>query len=215
MIKGPGVITGVFIYICGMRYLNLHGLGALPVGFKGKINGKAFSIRIQYDAFGGVKAQLFSDDDGSIITTIQGNKGEVESKGSAFGQWALIGTELNSKVGKYFDKDKDQIRKRAKEFIKQLYSEVVDFNKGKDTRIKKAQTVVIAPKPTVKKAPVKVITKKEIVKTAAKKETKFSTKLDKMRSAEAPGKRKAGPNAKKPYYYEYRRNRTDKPGTKL
>ncbi len=48
-----------------------------------------------------------------------------------------------------------------------------------------------------------------------KKETKYSTKLDKMRSAEAPGKRAAGPNAKKPYYYEYRRNRTDKPGTKL
>ncbi len=208
-------MSGVFVYICGMRILNLQGIGALPVGFKGKINGKAFSIRVQYDAFGGVKAQLFSDDDGSIITTVQGNKGEIEPKGSSFGQWALIGTELNSKVGKYYDKDKDQIRKKAKEFIKNLHSEVVDFNKGKDTRIKKVQTVVIAPKPTVKKAPVKATAKKETVKAPAKKETKYSTKLDKMRSAEAPGKRAAGPNAKKPYYYEYRRNRTDKPGTKL
>jgi hypothetical protein len=49
----------------------------------------------------------------------------------------------------------------------------------------------------------------------AKKETKYSVKLDKMRTAKAPGKRKAGPNAEKPYYYENRRNRTDKPGTKL
>jgi len=49
----------------------------------------------------------------------------------------------------------------------------------------------------------------------AKKEVKYSAKLDKLRQAEAPGKRKAGKDAKKPYYYEYRKNRTDKPGTKL
>lgn len=169
-------MSGVFVYICGMRILNLQGIGALPVGFKGKINGKAFSIRVQYDAFGGVKAQLFSDDDGSIITTVQGNKGEIEPKGSSFGQWALIGTELNSKVGKYYDKDKDQIRKKAKEFIKNLHSEVVDFNKGKDTRIKKVQTVVIAPKPTVKKAPVKAPAKKEKAAPLAKFKTRAGGK---------------------------------------
>jgi hypothetical protein len=56
----------------------------------------------------------------------------------------------------------------------------------------------------------------KIVRIApVKKQTKYNTKLDKLRQAEAPGKRKAGKDAKKPYYYEYRRNRTDKPGTKL
>ncbi|RLI81311.1 hypothetical protein DRP04_06420 [Archaeoglobales archaeon] len=32
---------------------------------------------------------------------------------------------------------------------------------------------------------------------------------DRNRQAMAPGKRKAGPHAKRPYYYEYRANRAD------
>lgn len=35
---------------------------------------------------------------------------------------------------------------------------------------------------------------------------------DKARKAKAPGKRKAGKTAQRKYYYEYRKNRTDKPG---
>lgn len=35
---------------------------------------------------------------------------------------------------------------------------------------------------------------------------------DKARKAKPPGKRKAGKTAQRKYYYEYRKNRTDKPG---
>lgn len=37
-------------------------------------------------------------------------------------------------------------------------------------------------------------------------------KRDEQRKAKKPGKRKSGPGAQRPYYYEYRKNRTDKPG---
>jgi hypothetical protein len=200
-----------------MRILNLNGIGALPVGFKGKINGKSFSIRVQYDAFGGVKAQIFDESGtGGIITSIMGAKGETESKGADFGQWALAGTELSSKVGKYYDKEKDDIRKRAKAFVKQLSGEVSDYNKGKDTRIKKVKTVVIAPAPkiTVKKEIVK-IAPKPVAKNKVTSSEKKNIDLDKKRSALPPGKRPAGPDAKRKFYFESRRNRSDKPGTKL
>jgi hypothetical protein len=35
---------------------------------------------------------------------------------------------------------------------------------------------------------------------------------DKVRKAKPPGKRKASKTAQRKYYYEYRKNRTDKPG---
>jgi hypothetical protein len=38
-------------------------------------------------------------------------------------------------------------------------------------------------------------------------------KRDEQRKAKKPGKRKSGPGAQRPYYYEYRKNRTDKPGS--
>jgi hypothetical protein len=200
-----------------MKILNLNGIGALPVGFKGKINGKAFSIRVQYDAFGGVKAQIFDETgSGGIVTTIMGVRGESDSKGGSFGQWALQGTELGSKVGKVWDRDKEDIRKRAKAFVKQLSGEVIDYNKGKDTRIKKVKTVTIAPAP---KITVKKSTTKPAPKPVAKKKITSSEKkniaLDKKRSALPPGKRPAGPDAKRKFYFESRRNRSDKPGTKL
>jgi len=39
-----------------------------------------------------------------------------------------------------------------------------------------------------------------------------NTKRDKQRKAKPPGKRKAGKKAQKKFYYEYRKNRSDKPG---
>lgn len=204
-----------------MKILNLKGIGALPVGFKGKINGKAFSIRVQYDAFGGVKAQIFDESgSGGIVTTIMGAKGESESKGAAFAQWAIQGTELANKVGKAWDRDKTEIKKKATAFVKQLSGEVSDFNKGKDQRIKKVKTVTIAPAPAKVSKPAarkKAVAKKPAAKTTARtKQTGGSNlKLDKMKSAQSPGKRPAGPGAQRPYYYEYRRNRSDKPGSKI
>ena len=48
---------------------------------------------------------------------------------------------------------------------------------------------------------------------AANRQTGTSDKKrDKARKAKPPGKRKAGKTAQRKYYYEYRKNRTDKPG---
>lgn len=48
---------------------------------------------------------------------------------------------------------------------------------------------------------------------ATSRQTGTSDKLrDKARKAKPPGKRKAGKTAQRKYYYEYRKNRTDKPG---
>lgn len=48
---------------------------------------------------------------------------------------------------------------------------------------------------------------------AASRQTGTSeTKRDKQRKAKPPGKRKASVYAQREFYYEYRKNRTDKPG---
>jgi hypothetical protein len=58
-----------------------------------------------------------------------------------------------------------------------------------------------------------------VPKPVAKKKVTSSEKkniaLDKKRSALPPGKRPAGEDAKRKFYFESRRNRSDKPGTKL
>jgi len=54
---------------------------------------------------------------------------------------------------------------------------------------------------------------KKRAKVGAVKQTGTSnTKRDKQRKAKSPGKRKAGKKAQRKFYYEYRKNRTDKPG---
>ena len=69
------------------------------------------------------------------------------------------------------------------------------------SREKTEKIVRIAPKPVAKKK----VTSSE----------KKNIALDKKRSALPPGKRPAGPDAKRKFYFESRRNRSDKPGTKL
>ena len=92
-------------------------------------------------------------------------------------------------VKDYAKKDKDKIeadiRRRAKEFVRNLHNETKDFNAGKDTKTKKAAPVTIAPKkapaakkpaaaakPTTKTVPVKaycVKSHKRTIKVPAKK----------------------------------------------
>ena len=151
-------------------------IGALPVGLKGKIYGQPFKVLIQYDAFGGVKAQIYEDEQGGgMITEVTGRKGEIPGKTDAFTDWALNRAIVEGRVSsggkakvKVVDfrlskenrfqettidvqKLKTDIKRRAKLFITDLHKEVVDFNKGKDTKTVKAGPVNIGPKKTVKK----------------------------------------------------------------
>ena len=154
-----------------------QGIGALPVGLKGKLYGQPFKVVIQYDAFGGVRAQIIEDEPGGgMITEVAGRAGEVDNKAEAFANWAIsrarkegLITEgkakkkllinrfrSNEKITEILDEEDkviSDIKKRSKLFIKDLHNEVKNFNSGKDTKTKKAAPVTIAPKksPAVKK----------------------------------------------------------------
>lgn len=149
------------------------GIGALPVGLKGKLYGQPFKVVIQYDAFGGVRAQIIEDEPGGgMITEVAGRAGEVDGKAAAFADWAIeraiksgdikegraktrytVGYRENREVRETTEQQEKviaDIKKRSKLFIKDLHNEVKDFNSGKDSKTKKAAPVTIAPK----KAPV-------------------------------------------------------------
>jgi hypothetical protein len=179
------------------------GIGALPVGLKGKLYGQPFKVVIQYDAFGGVRAQIIEDEPGGgMITEVSGRAGEVDNKAAAFADWAIararkeglikddkaktrytVGYRENREVRdtvESADKVIADIKKRSKLFIKDLYNEVKDFNSGKDTKTKKAAPVTIAPKkaPAAKKpAAARTVTKTVPVKAYCVKSHKRTIKV--------------------------------------
>ena len=165
------------------------GMGALPVGLKGKLYGQPFKVVIQYDAFGGVRAQIIEDEPGGgMITEIAGRTGEVDGKADAFANWAIsrarkeglitegraktkytVGYREKREVRETTDSEEKvtaDIKRRSKLFIKDLYNEVKDFNSGKDTKTKKAGPVNVAPKKAAapKKAVARTVSKTVPVK---------------------------------------------------
>lgn len=157
------------------------GIGALPVGLKGKLYGQPFKVVIQYDAFGGVRAQIIEDEPGGgMITEVSGRAGEADSKSGAFAQWAYSRLKKQPNYTDYKDYDKKDIEKRSKLFVRDLFNEVKDFNAGKDTKTKKATPVTIAPKkaPAAKKpAAAKLVTKTVPVKAYCVKSHKRTIKV--------------------------------------
>lgn len=166
------------------------GIGALPVGLKGKLYGQPFKVVIQYDAFGGVRAQIIEDEPGGgMITEVSGRAGEVAAKAGAFSDWAFNryrkdqGESYNNAsdyARKSRENDKRDISKRSESFVKNLFQEVKDFNAGKDTKTKKAAPVTIAPKkaPAAKKpAAARTVTKTVPVKAYCVKSHKRTIKV--------------------------------------
>lgn len=178
------------------------GIGALPVGLKGKLYGQPFKVVIQYDAFGGVRAQIIEDEPGGgMITEVAGRAGEVDNKAEAFASWAIsrarkeglitegraktkytVGYREQREIRETTDSEEKviaDIKKRSKLFIKDLYNEVKDFNSGKDTKTKKASPVTIAPKkaPAAKKPAVKTVSKTVPVKAYCVKSHKRTIKV--------------------------------------
>jgi len=181
------------MFIGSTNFRRNRFIGALPVGLKGKLYGQPFKVLIQYDVFGGVKAQLFEDEEGGgIITEITGRKGEIQGKSDTFADWAIaraisegrVTKEGRAKVIKYdrfarnnklyeetieVEKLKSDVNKRAKLFVTDLHKEVVDFNKGEGKTKKVTKKVEIGPSISPTKAPAR--------KAPAKKEParKFKT----------------------------------------
>ena len=164
------------------------GIGALPVGLKGKLYGQPFKVVIQYDAFGGVRAQIIEDEPGGgMITEVAGRAGEAPTKAGAFSDWAFNRyrkdqSENYNSASDYYRKaredDKRDIQKRSEAFLKNLVQEVKDFNAGKDTKTKKAAPVTIAPKKAPAKKPaVKTVSKTVPVKAYCVKSHKRTIKV--------------------------------------
>lgn len=159
----------MFIGACNYKKIGL--IGALPVGLKGKLYGQPFKVLVQYDAFGGVRTQIYEDEQGGgLITEVRGDRSEKKTKGKAFADWAYSRYAKQNAENFPFDsgsdyarKQRDEIRrdmeKRGEAFIKNLVDETIDFNQGKGKTKKATKPVTIGPK-KVNKAP----TKKDIVK---------------------------------------------------
>jgi hypothetical protein len=142
----------------------LGAIGALPVGLKGKLYGQPFKVLVQYDAFGGVRTQIYeNEDNGSLITEIRGDISEKKSKGDALSSWAYSRYANENKNNFPFDSASDyaiknresikkDLQKKSQDFIKNLVDETIDFNKGKDTKtFKPKKAVNIAPKKAIVK----------------------------------------------------------------
>ena len=135
-----------------------QGLGALPVGLKGKVYGQPFKVLVQYDAFGGVRTQIFEDEEGGgLITEIRGEKSEKKQKGESLGNWAYSRYAKENSDKFPFDSATDyanksradikrDIEKRSVALVSNLVDETIDFNKGKDTKVVKAKPVNIPAK---------------------------------------------------------------------
>ena len=155
-----------------------RGIGALPVGLKGKLYGQPFKVLVQYDAFGGVRAQIYEDEaGGGIITEVAGRPGEVDGKAAAFGQWAINKAVKAGELKRGTDrgdKSMQDIAKRAKLFIKDLHNEVKTFNSSKNPKTVKAKAPVkLGPapkKPAANKPAAKAPAKKLVTKTIKVKE---------------------------------------------
>jgi hypothetical protein len=154
------VVSGIGKYVKTTRragktyvqYKTKKRVGALPVGFTGKILGVPFEVSNQYNIDGTVTAQIVIQ--GKIIAELNGRSGDIQS---GFDKWLnVIKREAltddyrsGGKKSWYYSldaKEQKEIDKKITSFLQQLNKEVRDFNSGKDTKTKKAKSVNISPK---------------------------------------------------------------------
>ena len=161
-----------------------RGIGALPVGLKGSLYGAPFKVLVQYEAFGGAKAQIYEDDQsGGLVGDVRGDWKYDKNTASGFGTWAFLRYKkanpeqvdmANRGYRKPLDNAEKDIRKRAEAFVKQLSGEVAEFNKAKNPKTVKAKAPVkLGPapkKPAAKKPAAKAPAKKLVTKTIKVKE---------------------------------------------
>jgi hypothetical protein len=146
-------------------------VGALPIGFTGKIVGVPFKVVNQFDIYGEVNAIVENTDTGKKIIVIDGKASTKDLAEKFF-------THIKMNV----DYEKNEIPKdtfaRISKFVIGLNKEVKDYNAGKKQTIKKQPLIIAAKKiTTVKKSP---STKKskvvKIKKTATKKSSSSGSK---------------------------------------
>jgi hypothetical protein len=167
-------------------------VGALPVGFEGKIFETTFKIINQFDIFNNVQSIVEDKKNGSTITVFDG-KGNTADKAKQFSNYVENYAYPDSRLS---EKDYKALYGKILKFSQNMQNEVKEYNKGNTKTIKKQPLNIAKPKKT------KTVTKK-VEKQTGLSNKKFDIKLQ----AKKPGKRtsKSGKT-----YYEYRENRSDK-----
>ena len=176
------------------------GIKALPINFKGKFLGFAFSILNQFDIYGKVAAEFYSISEDRFLFALDGS-GSVESAiNNLYGK--VVGS-LNYNLD---DRDTKNLKKDISKFLKQVNSEVKNYNStNKNILVKKE---VIIKKPVKLMVHRKKTAKKKTAKKKVYKQANSSNIIyDKRLQAKKPGKRKSAAGN---IYYENRENRSDK-----
>lgn len=208
-------------------------LGALPVGFRGKFRGWGFTVRVQYEIDGTAVAQIWNES-GDIVAAFTGkNKAEITA-GVTRIKAEIMRLETDKEFFSVPSKMSRQLEKDIKLFCENLFEEAAKennimkkpstkktaANKPSPAQIKAREKFAAAAKSRAKKS--KTGTSKTTAKkpaTAAKSRTRnapgyqygTSSKLyDERKKAQPPGKRTSATGRT---YYEYRKNRTDAPGS--
>jgi len=146
-------------------------VGALPIGFTGKILNVPFKVVNQFDIYDEVNAIVENTDTGKKIITIDG---KTSTKDLADKFFAHIKMNVDYEKG---DIPKDTLQRISK-FVIGLSKEVKDYNAGKKQTIKKQPLIIAAKKSSAaKKSPSpkksKVV---KIKKTATKKSSSSGSK---------------------------------------
>ena len=127
-------------------------IGALPIGFSGKIWGVGFKVINQFDIYDEVSAIVEDTATGSRIVSFDGKK-STKDLTDAFVSY------ITKKTGQQEKTDVTKLRSLLLKFCTNLNKEVKDYNSGKKATIKKLPIKIEAPKikkiPVVKKSKVK------------------------------------------------------------
>jgi hypothetical protein len=195
----------------------LSKLNGVPQSFEGKFFGLPFKLINQYTIDNKVEI-LFYDNrpKGEIVAIIKDNS-KLDNLIDSVAVWLFNEPQITN-LTSYHEEDLKEVHKRLKPFLSNLLQEVKKYNKKPKTVKTKAIKPVKKTKKTVKKTIVKKAkVKKATVKKARQKITKSkgqtgtsNLKYDKRKTANPPGKR-ISENGN--VYYEYRKNRSDKPGS--
>lgn len=170
---------------------NVKKVGALPVGFEGKVFETTFKIINQFDIFNNVQSIVEDKKNGSTITVFDG-KGNAADNAKQFSNYVENYAYPDSRLS---ESDYKALYGKTLKFSQNMQNEVKAYNKGSKETIKKQPLSIPLPG------------KKAILKTPVKQTGASNKAKDQKLQALPPGKRKS---ASGKTYYEYRANRSDK-----
>lgn len=116
------------------------GIRALPVNFKGKFLGFAFSILNQFDIYGKVASEFYATAEDRFLFSLNGNADSVK-----IGIENLYGKVLGATKQLMDDRDRNNLKKDISKFLKQVNSEVKNYNE-KNISEKKVIHKTVTPK---------------------------------------------------------------------